>query len=149
MRRATGPVVVVLAALALLPGCGSSQGGAHTSPSPPGHRSTDLRIEVRPGDASPARVWRLRCDPAGGTHPHAQQACAALARLGRTRPDPFAPIPSGLMCTQIYGGADVAHVTGTFQGRAVNARYDRTNGCAIARWNRMTAVLGPHRGDMR
>lgn len=147
-------LLALLVLLVLLGGCGSSSGGARTSPSPPPSTtpaplSTDLRIEVRPGDLGTTRVWRLRCDPPRGTHPHAQQACAALARLERAQPDPFAPIPSNLMCSQIYGGADVAHVTGTYRGRPVNARYDRTNGCAVARWERMAAVLGPHRGAMR
>jgi len=46
------------------------------------------------------------------------------------------------MCTQIYGGPEEARVTGTFRGRSIDARFNRVNGCEIARWNRV-AVLFP------
>ena len=45
------------------------------------------------------------------------------------------------MCTQQYGGPATARVTGTWQGQHVDATFDRTNGCEIARWNTLRPVL--------
>jgi hypothetical protein len=65
------------------------------------------------------------------TLPGRALACAKLARI-RT---PFAPVPGGVACTQIYGGPQVARVTGTFRGRPVRATFNRRDGCEIARWD--------------
>ena len=97
--------------------------------------STSLNITVWPdGEGHPGkRVWTLRCAPVGGTLPHRASACTALARLSH----PFAPTPTGVACTQIYGGPQEALVTGRFRGRSVRARFSRKDGCEIARWNRV------------
>jgi hypothetical protein len=97
--------------------------------------ATDLRIAVWPSgpDGEGALAWRLRCDPVGGTLPRAAAACRRLRALER----PFAPVPKDVNCTQIYGGPQVARVTGTFARRRVWARFKRTDGCEIARWNRV------------
>jgi hypothetical protein len=100
---------------------------------------TDLRITVWPqgkGKGEP-RTARLRCDPAGGTFANPVEACRRLAALAR----PFAPVPPDVACTQIYGGPDVAIVTGTFRDRHVWAAFRRTNGCEIARWNRVAFLF--------
>ena len=55
--------------------------------------------------------------------------------------DPFAPVPSDAMCTEIYGGPQTATVTGTLRGEPVNARFSRTDGCQIARWDKHAALL--------
>jgi hypothetical protein len=83
------------------------------------------------------RRWTLQCNPTGGTHPNAARACARLASLEA----PFRPVPKDAMCTQIYGGPEEALVTGTFRGRPVRAVFKRTNGCEIARWNRVAALF--------
>ena len=97
--------------------------------------SGDLRITVWPQgpDEEGVRVWRLRCDPAGGTVPRPATACTRLAAIER----PFAPVPKDVGCTQIYGGPQVARVVGTFRGRRIWATFKRTDGCEIARWNRV------------
>jgi hypothetical protein len=97
--------------------------------------SADLRITVWPsgrGDGG-SLVWRLRCRPLGGTLPRRASACLRLGALER----PFAPVPKDIGCTQIYGGPQEALVTGTFEGRRVWARFKLTDGCEIARWNRV------------
>jgi hypothetical protein len=97
--------------------------------------ATDLRITAwpqGPGEEG-ARTWRLRCNPAGGTLPRAAGACRRLAALER----PFAPVPKDVGCTQIYGGPQVARVIGMLRGRRVWATFKRTDGCEIARWNRV------------
>lgn len=132
-RRALGLAGTVLAVLTLA-GCGSN-----TAPGTGGGGSTgtSLTITVRAtADATP-QSWTLTCDPAGGTHPDPTSACTALAASD----DPFKPVPKDVACTQIYGGPQTATVTGTYKGQPVNATFNRTNGCEIARWDRLVSVL--------
>ena len=99
-----------------------------------------LRIAVSAGPDAPARVTTLRCEPTGGTVARPAQACARLLAAGR---EIFAPTPRGMACTMIYGGPQVALVTGTLRGVKVWARFRRRDGCEIARWNRVAFLLGP------
>jgi hypothetical protein len=115
----------------LLTGCGSSAaGGTATSP-------TSLTITAQAGPDAAAQTWTLTCDPAGGTHPDSQAACAALAAAK----DPFAPVRKDVACTEIYGGPQTATVVGTYRGEQVSATYSRTDGCQIARWDAIAPVL--------
>ena len=127
--------VSALALAAIAAACGSDDGSA--APAAP---SGKLTITVWPQGQREggARPGTLECGPAGGTHPRAERACARLAAT----PNPFRPVPRDAMCTQIYGGPEEALVTGTYRGARVNARFNRVNGCEIARWNRI-AVLFP------
>ena len=96
--------------------------------------STSLQITVWPhGPNEGKRAWTLRCAPVGGTLPQRANACRRLATMTR----PFRTAPSDVVCTQIYGGPQTALVTGRLDGRRVRARFDRHNGCEIARWNRV------------
>ena len=126
--------VSALALATVAAACGSDAG---TAAAPP---SGALTITVWPQGrtAGGARRWTLECGPAGGSHPHAAKACARLAAVA----NPFKPVPRDAMCTQIYGGPQEALVAGTFRGAEVNARFNRVNGCEIARWDRV-AVLFP------
>ncbi|MEU5810826.1 MULTISPECIES: SSI family serine proteinase inhibitor [unclassified Streptomyces] len=85
--------------------------------------------------------YRLECNPVGGDHPRAEQACARLDRFARTGENPFAAEPNRQMCTQQDGGPARAHITGTWQGHKVNASFRRTDGCEIARWRNLEPVL--------
>jgi len=97
--------------------------------------STSLQITVWPGGAgNPGKhTYTLRCAPDAGTLPHRAAACAKLMKLQ----SPFAPTPTGMACTQIYGGPQEALVTGRFRGKPVRAHFSRKDGCEIARWNRV------------
>lgn len=64
-------------------------------------------------------------------------ACEQLERIG----GPVGPVPSGQACSMIYGGPQSARVTGMWDGRLVDETYRRTNGCEVARWERMEPVL--------
>ncbi|MFE4371082.1 SSI family serine proteinase inhibitor [Streptomyces sp. NPDC056835] len=86
-------------------------------------------------------TYRLKCRPAGGTHQQARAACDRLAQLASERKDPFAPVAKGAQCTMLYGGDATARVTGTWQGRAIDATFNRKNGCEIARWQTLEPVL--------
>src|SRR5438876_6736507 len=100
--------------------------------------ATALSIAVSPTGAAPWRHATLTCGPTGGTLAHPAAACAKLARLRA----PFAPVPKDAVCTLIYGGPDVARVTGVFRGHSVWAVFRRRNGCEIARWNAVSFLLG-------
>jgi hypothetical protein len=94
---------------------------------------TALSITVSASGGEPSSHWTLRCGPAGGTLPHAASACTRLLALER----PFAPVPKGMACTDLYGGPQTARVTGRFRGSLVWAGFSRRNGCETARWNRV------------
>jgi len=122
---------------------------AHTSPSAahaasapePLPRGDRLTVTVQGvGDGADGR-YEVRCRPSGGSHPDAAGACAALERNTRWGRDAFAPVPRDALCTMQYGGPATARVTGTWAGRPVDATYDRANGCAIARWDRLVPLL--------
>lgn len=105
-------------------------------PPVPGAPPDVLRVTVDDGGGRLSE-FDLRCDPVGGTHPEASEACARLERLG----GPVGPSPHGTMCTMIYSGPQRATVRGSWRGRPVDARYDRSNGCETARWRQMAPVL--------
>ncbi|MFH5879727.1 serine protease inhibitor [Arthrobacter sp. NA-172] len=76
----------------------------------------------------------------GSTLPDPGAALAAVEHFGE---EIFFPVPRpDRICTQQYGGPQVAVVTGRFHGREVNSRFSRTDGCEIARWHTMATLLG-------
>lgn len=98
----------------------------------------ELTITVDDGAGGTPLRWTLTCDPPGGDHPDPAAACAALDRARA----PFDPVPAGMNCTMIYGGPQTATITGSWGATPVHAAYKRTDGCEIARWNAVAAVLG-------
>jgi hypothetical protein len=119
-------IVVLLAAVILAAGCGSGNEPAAT----PGY---DLRIFYWPEGRDGASLEAtLTCNPEGGSHPDPAAACAALLE----NESALEPVPRDVACTEIYGGDQVARITGS-----VEAAFTRSNGCEIARWDRLQAVL--------
>jgi hypothetical protein len=88
-------------------------------------------------------VWTLRCNPARGTHPRPTTACNRLEAGGWKL---VAPVSGSAICTEIYGGPQVAVVKGVLQGRRIWARFTRVNGCQIHRWSRLSPWLFPAGG---
>ncbi|HEU5157373.1 MAG TPA: SSI family serine proteinase inhibitor [Streptosporangiaceae bacterium] len=141
-----------LAAALALAGCGSQQsgdsGGSAATPSgsgavrPSTPAQTELTVSVKGAPTAAATTWKLSCDPVGGDHPDAKAACAALAAAAKQHKDPFAPTPKGQMCTQIYGGPQVATIKGTWQGKPVDATFTRKNGCELTRWSNLGPMFG-------
>lgn len=82
----------------------------------------------------PAKTYELQCDPSGGDHPQPKQACATLAKAGA---EVFDPISEKQPCTMIFGGPQSATVTGTYEGKKVDASFTRENGCEIGRWDKL------------
>ncbi len=83
----------------------------------------------------------LRCHPGRGSHPDPVRACDTLDRRTTWGRDPFGPVPPRSLCAMQYGGTATAHITGTWAGRPVDARYGRGDGCQIARWDALVPVL--------
>jgi Subtilisin inhibitor-like len=124
-------LALIGACLALISGCGLP-GGADDSgsgTSTTASAATDLAVTVWPQGQGRSRKWTLTCDPVGGTLPRPAAACAQLTR------EALRPLPRDTICTQIYGGPQRARVTGRVDGRAVDARFSRSNGCEIHRWD--------------
>ncbi|MEU0040056.1 SSI family serine proteinase inhibitor [Streptomyces sp. NPDC006333] len=112
---------------------------------PPPVRADDsgdrLAVTVSHLTGTGDRTYELRCHPAGGSHPAPEQACETLDRRTTWGKDPFAPVAPGTICTMVFGGPATAHVTGTWAGRPVDARFDRADGCQIARWDALVPLL--------
>ncbi|MFB7362900.1 SSI family serine proteinase inhibitor [Streptomyces hydrogenans] len=91
--------------------------------------------------------WKLTCDDQPqGDHPAAARACERLEGFARAGEDPFAPVPADALCAQVHGGPVTARVTGTWQGRRIDARFSRANGCEIDRWENVEPLLPSVRG---
>jgi hypothetical protein len=87
--------------------------------------------------------WTLTCNPAGGTLSARVRACKKLKAGGVKL---FAPVSRHAVCTQIWGGPQVARVVGKLAGARVSASFNRANGCSIARWERLAPWLFPRGG---
>jgi hypothetical protein len=85
------------------------------------------------GRGGESRSATLTCDPDGGSHPNVAQACDALL----THEDALKPVAGDVACTEIYGGPQLA----TVSGGGVQASFNRTNGCEIARWEALAPLL--------
>lgn len=136
-RRRVAVAAVAGAVAALAAACGSqaATGHAGTYAKP----ASSLVISVTAAHGAKPHRWTLSCGPAGGTHPDAQAACAALSGLTH----PFAPVAAGVMCPMVTTtGPQTATITGTWHGRKVSARYSRADGCQTDRWNKLEKVLG-------
>ena len=121
--------------LLLLAACADAPSDVVVGQEPPG--TTRLVVEQT---TDRTQTWTLTCDPPGGDHPAPGPACGALAGVR----EPFAPLPAGQLCTEVYGGDQTARVTGTYRGAPVDLSLSRVNGCAISQWDRLGPLLpGP------
>jgi hypothetical protein len=122
----------------LAAGAGAA-GAAETPGFPPA--PDHLTVTVRGAGKGADGTFEVYCHPGRGSHPDVSGACRVLDRNTRWGKDAFAPVPDGSVCTMRYGGPATAHVTGRWAGRAVDATYDRSNGCQMARWDRFVPLL--------
>ena len=125
-------VLLVVVAMLGVAACGGSD--------TPTGGGTQLEITLWPageGNSDPVTTT-LTCGPAGGGLVDPAAACEALSGVARASLD---PVPTDLMCTEIYGGPEQAQVSGTLDGDAVDAQLSRVNGCEIHRWEALSAVL--------
>jgi hypothetical protein len=120
----------VACAAALLAGCGESPREPPGAAAPTAVRITFDRDGEGPAAASSASVRCAATDP------------RAVCRRLRGLPDRvLRPVPRGRICTQIYGGPQTGRIRGTIEGRSVDARFTRSNGCEIARFDAARPVL--------
>ena len=134
--QAMRPAAAALLACLCLGGCGSDDKGENGSTQAPGPEGASLTVTVQPqGPDGPTRRTRIECERLG----EGSAECERLAKLTAKR---LAPVPPTVACAQIFGGPARARVTGELRGETVDARFSRTNGCEINRWNDNAALLG-------
>ncbi|MEV5575572.1 SSI family serine proteinase inhibitor [Spirillospora sp. NPDC052269] len=86
-----------------------------------------LTLTYPTGNTSGTRTVVLRCDPPGGNHPAAEQACADLAAShGAIDHDPA----RNQICPMIYRPV-IAQATGHWRERAVRFRKQYGNDCVM------------------
>ena len=121
------------ACLLLLAACGGDDGKPPSGSVDPA--ASTLTITADPdGDGPEApRTERLRCPQARGS-----SACRALARVP---PSAWRPVPRDRVCTEIFGGPQTATINGRHDGETINARFLRSNGCEIARWDDVAPLI--------
>ncbi|MET0930981.1 MAG: SSI family serine proteinase inhibitor [Aeromicrobium sp.] len=130
--------VLAAVALAALASCGQDATSDDTAADAPPPAGTSLTIVVTPAEDAETSTYELTCDPAGGDHPQPEQACDAIAAAGA---GVFEPVPADQMCSQQYGGPQVATITGTYDGEDVDATFNRENGCEIDRWEKLGTTV--------
>lgn len=131
--RTGGAVVLGLAALLGAARSAAAVGGPWSTA---GWRGDRLTVTYDDGDGH-ASTRTLACGARVVRSAQEQDACRRLDALG----GPLAPVPAGQMCSMIYGGPQTAHVSGLWHGEPVDETYRRTDGCEVARWNRMVPAL--------
>lgn len=119
------------------------------TPAASGKGDAELSIVITPSPGAEPSSYTLVC--AGGVptaeskHPDAAAACAALkenpALLTR------APRPTDQFCNMRIGGPQTAMVSGAVDGVGVESSYKLTDGCEIAAWEGVKAVLGSSGAD--
>ncbi len=95
-------------------------------------------IEVINDGIGTTKSWTLNCQPNSGSHPNRNAACLQLLKLGIKA---LSPTPAGYACSQIYGGPEKATLSGTWSGKKFRSTFSRTDGCQIARWEKLSQVL--------
>jgi hypothetical protein len=127
--------LLCLIALTVLAGCGEDDEERTAAP-PPAGTVADLVVSVDPDGRDgngPVREAEVRCADAADS-----PACRAIADLQAVD---FEPPPDNIACTQQYGGPDTATVRGTLRGEQIDARFSRTDGCEITRWEEVAPLL--------
>ena len=127
-------------------GCGGEDDPAEARTSPTAAGGIELSISYSDGDGK-TEVGLLTCranlQRAGGFLRDAKpvgELCAAARSIQELLTTPPA---KDRACTQLYGGPQTAHVTGTIDGRRVDRRFSRTDGCEIADFSRAAGLLRP------
>jgi hypothetical protein len=128
MRTSFAAVALAVgAAITVAPGSAANADG-YTSAAATGAKS-QLKLTIAHGErARPAlRTASLTCGPAGGSHPRARDACAALAAVGG---DFGALHVDTGACTMQYDPVTVT-ATGLWRGKPVRYRHTFGNSCTL------------------
>ena len=128
MRRGAA-LATVIACAALAVGCGDDGDAADDQPDTNLH----LVLDVDGSRGKQPQSAQIICEQGMETRP-----CPEIAALDAAD---LAPVPTGMACTEIYGGPETATISGTLHGDAVHATLRRSNGCEIERFNRVARLL--------
>lgn len=137
----TGLLVLVLVVAA---GCGDDDAAAPAATTSPGAIEADLDVEAGSDELPDALQALIRIvDGVVETSGFVDDGDAIVAMLADAAA--VARLVDGpatdVACTEQYGGPDVAHVVGTIDGRAVDTRFHRADGCGIADWELVQPIL--------
>lgn len=117
---------------------------AATPTAGPGQGNAELAITIKPGEGGQTINYTLVCQngvpAAESQHPAAAAGCAALKENAALLSP--GPRPTDVACTQQYGGPAEATITGSVDGKPVEATFSLRDGCAIAQWKAAKDVLG-------
>lgn len=134
-RSAAGPlglataVALSAAAVAVLAGCGGDDEGGGGPPVT--ELTVTLDVDGDGGEA--ARTEEVSCSSGD-----AGDVCRAAAGL---TPVDLTPVRPTQLCTEIFGGPEVATIEGELDGEQVEATFDRSNGCEIDRFGAIVPLL--------
>ena len=127
MRRLAALLAPAVLALALA-ACGDeTETPASPSATPPAAAAgggADITVEVTEAGEPQTFTCGDGCDP------------AAVAKAIAGTKDTMRA------CTEIYGGPETAHVTGTLDGKAIDVTITRNNGCGIADYEALFEAIG-------
>jgi hypothetical protein len=157
--RATN-LFLLVAVLALLstgcaPGADDGTGATTATTAPPTTPTTtttaqpefSAELTVTIGTTKRPREFEatLRCgaDPTGTGYLAGLNAgaCDFLRQSNEARTLLIEGPAPGRVCTEIYGGAEVADISGTLDGSRVGVAINRANGCGIADWDLLRPIL--------
>lgn len=134
----------------MVAGCAAPETGAEPTVEIPLYPQTDVLAEVRSSE-NPSQdsvsITALSCLPSGASGAFAVEdpaaattACERLAELGA---GDFAATPPDVSCTAQHGGPWTAIISGRINGEQIDAVFDLTDGCEIARWGKFDFLLDP------
>ena len=124
MRRLAALLILVALAL-VLAACGDdTETPATPAATPPAAGDAALTVDVTEAGEPQTFTCGAGCDP------------AALAKAIAGAKDTMRA------CTELYGGPETAHVTGTLDGEAVDVTITRNDGCGVADYDALFEALG-------
>ena len=121
----------------------STSTSTSTSTTPPFTAALQITIgtDARPAEFTAELTCGDSATASGYLADTAGTACDLLASSEDARRLLVDGPPADRVCTQIYGGGEVANITGSIGGAAVSATVNRSNGCGIADWELLQPLL--------
>lgn len=121
----------------------SSLPATTTTTGPGFSASLDITIgtDGKPGEYTATLTCDSEATGTGYLEEEAAAACALLQSSEEARTRLIEGPPADQVCTEIYGGSEVAAITGSINGEPVSTTVDRANGCGIDDWTLLRPIL--------